>query len=313
MVIGYSQPLFRAWARAKAWLLKGSDARTWFVLGFSAWLASVLETGSGSGSNNYNLGGEDRDLFEYGSDALDWVTGLGFGLLVLCLVALALCLAVLVTWISSRMKFVFLDNVVRSEARVGVPWREYSALGDSLFVWRIVFDIIMLVLGGTIVGTGILTTGVAHGVGLESLSLLAIFTFITAMVVFVAVPGAYAHLLLDSFIVPIMYREGVSATEAWRRFLPLLRENVSRFVVYGLFVFMLSIAFAIAQFLVGIATCCIGLLLLMLPYLGTVATLPIWVTYRIFSLEFLAQFGPGYRILPEPPAPPPASPPTPAS
>jgi len=38
--------------------------------------------------------------------------------------------------------------------------------------------------------------------------------------------------------------------------------------------------------------------LLIIPYIGTVVTLPFWYTFRAFSLEYLAQFGPDYNLLP---------------
>jgi len=41
-----------------------------------------------------------------------------------------------------------------------------------------------------------------------------------------------------------------------------------------------------------VLTCCI----VVLPYVGTVILLPIWVTYRLFSVEFLAQFDPGFDL-----------------
>jgi hypothetical protein len=39
---------------------------------------------------------------------------------------------------------------------------------------------------------------------------------------------------------------------------------------------------------------------MIIPYVGTVVTLPIWYTLRAFSLEYLAQFGPEYDLFPEP-------------
>ncbi len=39
-------------------------------------------------------------------------------------------------------------------------------------------------------------------------------------------------------------------------------------------------------------TCCI----VAFPYVGTVILLPILVTYRLFSVEFLAQFDPGFDL-----------------
>jgi hypothetical protein len=41
-----------------------------------------------------------------------------------------------------------------------------------------------------------------------------------------------------------------------------------------------------------VLTCCI----VGLPYVGTVILLPLYVTYRIFSLEFLAQFDPEFDV-----------------
>ena len=48
----------------------------------------------------------------------------------------------------------------------------------------------------------------------------------------------------------------------------------------------------------------LGFALLVIPYIGTVITLPIWYTFRAFSLEFLAQFGLDYDLFPPATAPP---------
>ena len=54
----------------------------------------------------------------------------------------------------------------------------------------------------------------------------------------------------------------------------------------------------------GLFTCLLGFVLLVIPYIGTVITLPIWYTFRVFSLEFLAQFGLDYDLFPPATAPP---------
>ena len=41
-----------------------------------------------------------------------------------------------------------------------------------------------------------------------------------------------------------------------------------------------------------LVTCCIVLI----PYVGTVILLPAWVLYRIYSVEFLAQFHPDFDV-----------------
>ena len=90
-------------------------------------------------------------------------------------------------------------------------------------------------------------------------------------------------------------------------FLKLFRKAPFHLLLYGLMIFGLGILFVIAVIAAGLMTCCIGILLLIIPYVGTVVTLPIWYTYRAFSLEFLAQFGPEYTLFAEPPETAPAA------
>ena len=63
-------------------------------------------------------------------------------------------------------------------------------------------------------------------------------------------------------------------------------------VLYGFFVLLLSMGFAIVSMLACLLTCCIAAL----PYIGTVVLLPLWVTYRYLSLEWLAQFDSGFDV-----------------
>ena len=49
----------------------------------------------------------------------------------------------------------------------------------------------------------------------------------------------------------------------------------------------------------GLLTCCIGFIFLIIPYIGSVIMLPVSVTFRSLSLEFLEQFGPDYKIFPD--------------
>jgi hypothetical protein len=130
MDIGYAAPLQRAWARSRGMLLKGASLETWFVLGFTAWLARLWDNA-------------------------------GLGVLALLGVVLGVAAALISFW-------------------------------------------------------------------------------------------------TDQFIVPVMYRDGTGA--------------------------------------LGLATCCIGWLVLAIPYLGTVILLPVYVTARALGPEFLAQYGAEWRL-----------------
>jgi ABC-type sugar transport system permease subunit len=89
-----------------------------------------------------------------------------------------------------------------------------------------------------------------------------------------------------------MYKFDLKATEAWSYFIPWLKAKPWQFVLYALFVLALVFVFVCIFALVCVLTCCI----VGLPYVGTVILLPLYVTYRIFSVEFLAQFDPEFDL-----------------
>jgi len=104
--------------------------------------------------------------------------------------------------------------------------------------------------------------------------------------------AAFVALMLEGFVIPIMYKFDLKATEAWRYFLPWIKSRPLSFLLYGLFVFVLGFLVVVLFGLMCVVTCCV----VALPYVGTVILLPIWVTYRLFSVEFLAQFDPGFDL-----------------
>ena len=306
MEIAYFDPLGRAWGRMKTCLFAPFDGRKWLVLGFTAWLAGFFENGNGTAG--VDLSKDKERWAEWGGGAADWLAAVGAGIVAAMAVLAAVILFLIFLWLSSRFELVFLDNVVRNEGAVRAPWKRWASRGNSLFVWRLFFFLLVFMVAGGVVLTGAVLTGVTAGVGLNELSWVTIVVFVTALFCLVLLPAAYANLFLGSFVVPIMYRFDLSASEAWRRFLPMLRDHLFHFLVYGIFYLVLNLMVVAFLVLVGLFTCCVGFLLIAMPYVGTVFTLPVWVTFRAFSLEFLAQFDPALALLgpaPVVPIPPP--------
>ena len=104
-------------------------------------------------------------------------------------------------------------------------------------------------------------------------------------------------MFLNNFVIPIMYKNSCLVLEGWRRFLQLFRENAGSFLLYGLFLFLLHMVVIIFVVIAGIFTCCIGFILLIIPYINAVILLPISYTFRAYSVEFLEQFGRGIGYL----------------
>jgi hypothetical protein len=106
-----------------------------------------------------------------------------------------------------------------------------------------------------------------------------------------------------------MWKHRIGAVEGWRRFGALYRIHMGTFILYGLMRALIALGAGSAIVLAGLLTCCCGFVLLLIPYLNAVCMLPITVFTRLYSVEFLRQFGPEFDVFTAEPAEPPAIPP----
>lgn len=307
-MIHFADPTGRAFSRMKAILFNPFDAGKWFVLGFSAWLATLFESsysGGNSGSGGGDTGGgENGDgsfwegFGEFAEGTADWIGE--HWVWVAAAAGIVIVVVLVLSWVSSRAKFVLLDNVFHDRALVVVPWREYRKEGNSRFRWALAIDLasistLLLILAGiatvALPYLGMLEWSrefVIFGCFAASFGLGAIFLL------------GYARLLLEEFVVPLMYRDRSRGTEAWRKFLGLHGDHLFAFPLYCLWFWMLAIFSGIVILVFGLATSCIGFLLLAIPYLGAVVLLPVTVFFRCLGPEFLRQFGSEFEIFPLP-------------
>ncbi|MCP4292357.1 MAG: hypothetical protein GY780_11060 [bacterium] len=307
MTIQYSQPLSHAWLRMKALLFRPFDIAFWFVLGFASFMATLGESfGGGMGriSQSFNDDFGDFQNFNFENitdgftDAASNLADTSLGmLLIVILSSVALVVFVVLMWISSRGIFVFLDNLVHKRSKIVQPWTDLAAQGDSLFLWSIFYNIaVLMVMGmGTVMALFLFIPLFASDVSwLISVPLVMLGGTLLFMLV---VSLAFLEFFLIAFVVPIMHKERITILPAWSRFLVLFRKHPGSFCAFGLFYLVISILAWMAMTALGVATCCVGLVLMGIPFLGSVITLPVNVTMRYFSLEFLGQFGPDYQLL----------------
>jgi hypothetical protein len=78
---------------------------------------------------------------------LAWIAPLAVGLI---LVSAAIWLVVM--WLSSRGRFMFLHCVAANAAEVRVPWARFGPAANSLFLFRLVISLIGLVVMLPLVG-----------------------------------------------------------------------------------------------------------------------------------------------------------------
>jgi hypothetical protein len=219
-----------------------------------------------------------------------WAVAILFGIVV------AVAVIVVLIWASSRGVFMFIDNVVRDSVEIAKPWREYAKEGHSLFVWRLLVGIATFATFGLAV-TFFFSRGAAlYDAGASPALPIGFIVSLGFLVLGLVLIWGFIVLFLKDFVAALMYRNRISCNQAWKLFLDVFRKYPFHFVGYGIIVFLFMIAFAVAVVFAGLATCCIGFIFLVIPYVSTVVTLPAWFTYRAFSLEFLAQFGPEYDV-----------------
>jgi len=290
-------PLTSAFERVKTMLFRPFDPSKWLAVAFCAWLACLGEGGFGGGFN-FNFPG-NRHRFHRDLDGvkdfvvrnLHWLIPLA---VVLVIVGIAVWL--LFTWLSSRGRFMFLHCVAHNVAEIGVPWTRFARQGDSLFCFRVILCLVSLLLAAPVLVLGGLAVAAMVHAGEPSVrgvlilvgALLVLFALMLVLVVI-------AKFLTD-FVIPIMFLRGTAVGAGWREFLGLLSVNKANLLLYLLFQIVIKLAIGIVVIAAIVATCCCAGCLMALPYVGTVALLPILVFERSYSAYYLAQLGPDYDV-----------------
>lgn len=302
MAVSYIDPIERAWERVRGVLLQPFSIETWVVVGFAAFLAGLPSQWAGlkwTQRVRVDFPPDFGELFRWPWSSWGHSPWLLWGL---PLAGLGLLVGVALLWLSSRGKFIFLENMLTGRGAIVEPWKRYGRLGDSLFLWRLGFCLAALLVFAVLLapmawaGRGF-DSGMARPFG----ALAAAGATLTSIALGVLV--GLTLLFLESFVVPLMYQRQIRATEAWRVFLVLLRRNPAEFIVYGLLIALAGVAAMLGLLAASVVTCCILPLVLSVPYVQSVLLLPLSGLFRLYSLEFLGQFGPEY-VVSGPPAPP---------
>lgn len=301
------EPLSPAIERVKTMLFRPFDLGKWFVIGFCAWLAELgnqkfLSSGAGGGGGRpfpWGRPGSGVDI----DNARDFLgAALNFIeanlLWILPLATIAIVLWVVMTWLSSRGRFMFLHCVVENKAEVAVPWNKFSRHADSLFIFRLVLDLITLIALGVAVYTGfLLFLGSAMADYRWAAFIIVVAVFITMIAVGIVV--FLIKKFTTDFVVPIMFLRLKSCPAAWREFLVVLSANAGHFTLYILFQIAICILIVILILATVLLTCCVAAIILAIPYIGTVFLLPIYVFHRSYTLHYLRQFGSSFDVFGE--------------
>ncbi|MGA2744343.1 MAG: hypothetical protein ABSE44_06575 [Candidatus Sulfotelmatobacter sp.] len=267
----------------------------WTRLAVVGLLAGEMGSGGCNVPSNFNFpnhGGTSRQLLDSGLGSIDPALYAG---LIAVLVVTGLVLAVIMTYISSVMRFILFDSVLVKECHIRQGWQRRQLEGWKYFLWQLVY--LFITVAGIVVLVGIpaafaFALGWFKAPGQHVLGLVlggVVVFFLTAIFV---VAAAVIHVLTKDFVVPQMALEGIGVIEGWRRLWPMLRAERGGYAVYVLMKIVLAIGAAIVIAIVSV----ILVLVVAIPAvgLGIVAALTgktAGLTWNVFTITLAVIVG----------------------
>jgi len=332
MAKSVTEPISQAYERTAAMLFKPFEIRKWFVLGFAAFLAQLGE-GAGGGGNNIQLprgtwpartpapapppmpipgpgpGGASGPTFPTTfptpptpqEEFAQFMTGAKQFLLnnlawIVPVVILGIVIIIILMWLRARGKFIFLDGVANDRAAIVEPWKRLAPQANSYFRFVLILGVLMVLviaLAAFIAYTIALPDIQAQQFGAPAITAIIVGGL---MAIGWTITFGIINALADDFLIPLMYLRITSIGPAWQEFRQqILPGNFWSIVLFYLMRIVLAIATAIVAGFAACLTCFIAVI----PYLGTVLFLPLFIFHRCYSLYFLRQFGPEYNLIVE--------------
>jgi hypothetical protein len=303
MALSVVDPIEPSFRRVKRVLFAPFDLVKWLALGLTAFLAHLGQVSGGS--FQFNTGGPSPGGGGGGGSAgpgggpgpqiVQWIeTHTGWVVLATVgLTLLGLAFSTLIFWLQGRGQFMFLDNVVRNRGLIAAPWRSYRSLGNSYLR----FKLVMIVIGILITWAAVLIAAYLGWSDLkqQQLTTMGVWAIITLAV---TLPLTWVTIftidvIAMDFLVPTMYLHALSAKPAWGKvYHELFRGHWGPITLFYLMRIVIGIAGGLIAIMATCATCCIAAL----PYVGSVVLLPVSVFTRCYSLFFIEQYGPAWRV-----------------
>jgi hypothetical protein len=290
------EPVGQAVDRAKRILFEPFDIGKWFAIGFCAWLAFLSEGGGGGGFRHSGNRSNYAESFSNAREAL--LSDVMFSACIGSAIIIAvLAIWLIVLWLSSRGRFMFLNCVARDSSEIKAPWSRFRGLANNYFLFRLAAGVIIFLF----------SVPLAAAIGWCGWIISKGGTYVNAFIIMALVAAAFSLAgvwilflvvmkFTREFVVPIMYVHGLSCVDGWRRLWSIASLNKGKFLLYLLFRIAIAMAVTSIIILAVFMTCCCAACFLAIPYIGTVLMLPILVFVRAYSLYYLRQYGSDFDV-----------------
>lgn len=291
----------RAIEHTKFMLFRPFDLSKWISMGVIIFLAILGSGGGGVGFPNFGGtgpggGGQAPPVDEMIADARAFVSENLSEILIFGSIAVLIITAItaVIVWLGSRGRLMFVRSVALNDAGIGVNWTEAGKLSASLFWFSFLLMVASWVFMLMVGGLAVFLILQAADAGAETLIefwpyvVWPLLLFLIYLAVIIPVV-----LLLNDFVVPVMYHFNVPIGPAWRVVLGMISGNVLTLTLFYVIRFVIGIVKGMAIFLAGCLTCFIGFL----PVVSQALTAPVHVFDRAFSMFALESLGPDFHMI----------------
>ncbi len=257
-----------AFEHTKQQLFRPFRLGQWWRLALVGMLAGELSSGGGCG-NHFNSFQNTKPAQHLIGPGFSEANAAALAGLIVVLVVSAVVLWFVFMYVSSVMRFVLFDSVLKKDCHVRAGWRARQGEGWKLFVFKLLYSLVTLLVMGVIVGVPLLIGAISgwwrapkeHIGGWILLGLPAGLLFLGFVLL-----SAVVYVLTKDFVVPQMALEDIGVMEAWRRLWDMMRTEKGSYAGYIGMKILLAIA---AGIVVGIATFFI-VLVMVIPVVGAV-------------------------------------------
>ncbi len=272
-------PLARAWDLTLTILTRPFRAWVWVAMALLVFLTTVGQYGWISPSKHVGA-------------IWDAASGMGDKDLILGMVLRGLFLAVAVPvvvfglWLRSRALFCLYHSIAQGEPMILAGSKKYGKEADNYFRWSLLYVLFVLVIFSVVKFLSWLFSLPSGGEG-QGMWAAGFIGGISFLIV------AFAGMVLESVVAPVMYLKHRSAPEAaaiaWG---VMVRPHMVQMI--GVLMIRLGV-YCAGMFVFGMLSTfwCCGLM----PILGTVIFLPVFLMLPVFALTFVDQFRPEFQVV----------------
>jgi hypothetical protein len=225
----------------------------WVRLAFVGLLAGELGTGGSFSGKSFNppgragAPGSIGDIFHKIDPAI-LVTLIGV------IIVTGIVFFIVMTYISSVMRFILFDGVLTRECHIRDGWNRRQSPAWKLFLWQLGLMLFTFAAAVLLIGVpaafafarGWFNLPRAH---MGQLILTGILVFGAFAIFMIAI--AVVHVFTKDFVVPQMALEDIGAIEGWRRLWALIQMEKGGYAVYVIMKIVLAV---IAGIIVAVAT-----------------------------------------------------------